>query len=113
MKYLRLFINGDYITPNVCVNRQEKSIILEPKKLPSMFPLYLTTDREWVEDTGMGKAYYWEVDLPDDKLYNILIDAMVATGYDSGAIEKIPSEWLEKNLIYINNYKLNRFLLSK
>ena len=117
MKYIKLFKNdaeyqafiggGEYITPNVCLNEETESISLEPVKIPSMFPLYLTIDNSWSEDNLDMKDYYWEVNLPDDKLYNILIDAMVYIGDGLGSVtHELPSEWLNENPIYIDGNKV-------
>jgi hypothetical protein len=63
MKYLRVFNNdteyqqfkggGDYITPNVCLNRETKGIIVQPKEKPKLsFPIMLTSK----EGTGYNRT---------------------------------------------------------
>ena len=112
MKYIRRFktssdyeafkTSDDYITPHIvlCEDNIEKPILKEE----SIFPLYLTVNRSW-ENNSFDLAMYWEIDLPNERLYNELNDAFIWDDKNT-QIMVLPDGWLDEHPIFVDGHKV-------
>ena len=115
MKYLKLFETSndyevfknsdEYITPHVIVCKDTDEVNYQEFIPPSIFPLYLTVNRTWEEESSWGRNMYWEIDLPDEKLYNELNNAFILYEYNT-QIMVLPDGWLDEHPIYVDGHKI-------
>lgn len=117
MKYLKLFndINSygsyidssNYITPHVALCINEKEIKYKPK---SIFPLHLTVNRSWEEvDQYRFKYYYYEILLPNNKLYKELEKVFILQN-NMTHLYALPDGWLDEHPIDVDGHKVTSII---
>lgn len=117
MKHFKIFANindynryiedNDYITPHVALCKNGKQVKYKPINI---FPLHLTVNKSWSEEEPLAgaTAYYYEILLPNDRLYKELEKSFVLA--PASHVYVLPDGWLEEHPIDIDGYKVTSIM---
>lgn len=101
--YNQYIENGDYITPHVALCENDEQVKYKPINI---FPLHLTVNKSWVENDQYNfKHYYYEILLPNNRLYKELEKAFIlVSNIDSYHV--LPDGWLDEHPIDVDGHKV-------